>query len=309
MSELELGPLRFGIIGAGRLGLVLGRALQRSGFELVHVSSRSADARERATHELQVAAHEDVVAVTHGVDCVLLCVPDDALDDVVARVTRRDGDASPRQLRYVTTSAIRGPGALDPLALLGHDTCAMHPVASVGTYDVDPEALRGAAAAIGSSTQAGVTFATALARALQLLPFELGARAWPAHAAACTAAATLVNVQLATALDLADAMGIHEGIARGAYGRLAAATVDRFAHGSATAASASNAIGRGDATALARQLYAVRTHASSREEQFDAALTAAVNDSFSSGVIDIETARRINAAIGAAMNAPLEEHR
>lgn len=306
VSELELGPLRFGIIGAGRLGLALGRALQQRDFEVVHVAAPSSASRERATQILEVPAHEDPLLVTEQVDCVVLCVPDDRLGELVTQLAQRPATASPIRLRYVSTSAAGGLTALAPLAALGHDTCVLHPVASFVETDGDPTPFAGAGAAIGSNDAATATLANALAHALGLLPFELAKDSWPIHAAACTAASTLVGTQLALAAELARSAGMHETAARGTYGRIAADAVRRFVeHG--TLASRGGAVARGDSAAVGVQVLAVRRGASSYEELFDAGLAVAINDAFVSGAIDVESARRMSAAVGAAMNAPIAD--
>ena len=297
VNDLELGPLHFGIVGAGRLGLAAGRALQDAGFEVVHVAAASDAGRERATSVLAVPAHEDSIAACLHVDCVLLCVPDDRLGEVVAHLATRPADASPMRLRFVSMSAA-GLAPLAPLAELGHDVCVLHPVASFTSLDGDATPFHGAAAAIGADTDAASTFAHALAHALGLIPFDIAEAAWPAHAAACTAASAFVGSILELTSDLAASAGIQGSAARGAYGALAASAVSNFR--ATGVPSSSGAIARGDGAALRTQIRAVRQHASSFEEVFDAGTSAAINSAFTSGRIDIETARALSAAAGAA---------
>lgn len=300
VNDLELGPLHFGIIGTGRLGLAIGRALQRADFNVVHAASATPSGRERATHVLEVPAHDEILAACDQVDCVVICVPDDQLAGVVAHLATRSSEASPQRLRYVSTSAAGGIVALEPLAALGHDVCVLHPVASFTSADGDTAPFAGAAAAIGASTDAAATFAHALAHALDLVPFDLDAEGWPAHTAACTAAATFVGIALGLANELSFSAGIHEGAARAAYGKLAAQTADRFRTSGATASS--GAITRGDTGSVRTQIQAVRQHASSYEEFFDSGISAAINAAFTSGTISMDAARALSAAAGAAFH-------
>ncbi|MCZ4495434.1 MAG: oxidoreductase [Thermoleophilia bacterium] len=297
MTDLELGPLRFGVVGAGRLGLVLGRALQDAGFDVEHVSSRGADGRDRATHVLGVPAYDDVTLVTEQVDCVLICVADDALADVVAQLATRRADASPLRVRYVSTSARGGLAALEPLAAAGHATCVLHPVASVADHSANPALLSGAGAAIGASDDATTTFAHALAHAVGLVPFDLADSAWPIHAAACQLASTTVVAALSTAIGIAvDGADIHEAMARNAYARLAASAVERVARDGGTAALAGPVI-RGDANTIAeldRVLHNVAPH---HADLFTASIGSAAHTAFLGGRIDMETLRSIEAAI------------
>ncbi len=296
--ELELGPLRFGIVGAGRLGLTVGRALQQQGLELVHVSSASVEGRDRASRVLGVPAHEDPVAASQLVDCLIVCVPDDALAGVVAQLAARPSTSSPIRLRIVATSAHGSMDALAPLAGAGHDVGVLHPVASVADHDAGPDALAGAGAAIGASDDAMGTFLHALAHALELRPFDLGtdARAWALHAAACTLAANGPAVLLAAADDLAVEAGIHEGVARGAYGRLAASAIDRAVRTSPVASLAGPVL-RGDAAAVAAQVTAVRASSSQADALFIPIVASAANHAFTAGRIDMDAHRAVLEAI------------
>jgi predicted short-subunit dehydrogenase-like oxidoreductase (DUF2520 family) len=76
--------LDVGVVGAGRVGAVLGAALQRVGHRVVAVSGVSEESRTRAARLLPgtpVVSPEDVV---RRAELVLLAVPDDALADLVA---------------------------------------------------------------------------------------------------------------------------------------------------------------------------------------------------------------------------------
>jgi predicted short-subunit dehydrogenase-like oxidoreductase (DUF2520 family) len=76
--------LDVGVVGAGRVGAVLGAALQRVGHRVVAVSGVSEESRERAARLLPgtpVLAPEEVV---RRAELVVLAVPDDALGDLVA---------------------------------------------------------------------------------------------------------------------------------------------------------------------------------------------------------------------------------
>ncbi|MCW2921866.1 MAG: hypothetical protein JWL76_1740 [Thermoleophilia bacterium] len=296
--ELELGPLRFGIVGAGRLGLTIGRALQQQGFELVHVAAATADGSERATHVLGVPSHDDPVAASQQVDCLLLCVPDDALAGVVARLAGRPDGSSPIRLRIVSTSALGGIDVLAPLAAAGHDVGVLHPVASVADHHEGPDALAGAGAAIGATDEPTRTFLHALAHALSLRPFDLGADAgtWALHAACCTLAANGPAVLLAAVDDLAAEASMHEGVARGAYGRLAASAVERAVR-SGPVESLAGPIVRGDAAAVAAQVAAVRASGSQADALFIPIVATAANQAFTAGRLGMDGHRAVLEAI------------
>ena len=86
MTSADERPARLdvGVVGAGRVGAVLGAALQRVGHRVVAVSGVSEESRDRAAQLLPgtpVLAPEDVV---RQAELVVLAVPDDALADLVA---------------------------------------------------------------------------------------------------------------------------------------------------------------------------------------------------------------------------------
>jgi predicted short-subunit dehydrogenase-like oxidoreductase (DUF2520 family) len=300
VTDLELGPLTFGIVGAGRLGIAIARALQHEGFEVAHVSSRSMEGRERATRLLSVPAHEDPLQVADQVDAVVICVPDDAVASVVSRLAQRPTDASPIRLRIVGTSAAGGISVLDPLVHMGHTVCVVHPVASVTSIEGELPPLAGFGAAIGAGDSAANTFGHAFAHALHLVPFELAPGAWQLHAAACATAASLTTTLLAMTDDLAREADIHPQVAQSVYGKLAASAVDRALRGGASSECA-GPIARGDVAAITQQMIAVRTHAPQHQALFRAGLADAVQRAFGAGQIDMDTAHRLSTALADAM--------
>lgn len=296
MTELELGPLRFGIIGAGRLGCTIGAALQRCGFELIHASSASVAGRELATRVLDVPVHEDPLLVSSQVDCVILCVPDDALDDVVRRLAQRSPDESPMRLRIVSTSADGGLARLAALAAQDHVVAIVHPVATVAGAESETSALTGAGAAIGAGDDVSRVFAHGLAHALEMHPFDLGETAWPLHAAACNVAANLTTTMLGLVDALAEEADIHDGVARSVYGSLAAHSVARY-----EALGAASALGgpmiRGDAVSIAAQVDAVRTSVPRYASLFQEALGVAATQAMHAGRLELDAGERIRRAV------------
>lgn len=86
MTSADERPARLdvGVVGAGRVGAVLGAALQRVGHRVLAVSGVSEESRDRAARLLPgvpVLAPEEVI---RQAELVVLAVPDDALADLVA---------------------------------------------------------------------------------------------------------------------------------------------------------------------------------------------------------------------------------
>ncbi|MDQ1679548.1 MAG: hypothetical protein QOI42_407, partial [Frankiaceae bacterium] len=77
------GRLTIGVVGAGRVGSVLGAALQRAGHRVTGAYAVSTASRRRADLLLPGVPLMEVEQVIASVDLVLLTVPDDALAPLV----------------------------------------------------------------------------------------------------------------------------------------------------------------------------------------------------------------------------------
>lgn len=298
MAELELGPLRFGVVGAGRLGTVIARALVAQGIEVVAASSASADGRERATRRLGVPVFDDPLQVTVDADVVVICVPDDAIPAVVDRLTRRDPHTTPYRLRVLHTSGCASLRALAPLHAAGHATLALHPLQTI-TDASTPADLRGAAAAITAGDDATRMFGHALAHALGMHPFDLEDAARPLYHCASAFAANYVVTVLGAVEEVTRAAGMHEGIARNAFCALARSAVDRVERQGA-AAALTGPIARGDAGTVAAHLAALGSSSPANADLYRALGHATVRLATSGGLLAIDRAAGIDTLLASA---------
>jgi len=151
--------LDVGIVGTGRVGAVLGAALQRAGHRLVAVSGVSEQSRARAADLLPGIPVTTVEEVVARAELVLLTVPDDALPALISGLSST-GSWQAGQL-VVHTSGRYGAAVFEAAA--GHHIMglALHPAMTfTGTsMDLDrlvdccfgvtaPEALRVVAEAL-----------------------------------------------------------------------------------------------------------------------------------------------------------------
>ena len=104
--------LTVGVVGAGRVGAVLGAALARAGHRVTGAYAVSDASRERAATLLPGVPVADVPTVVAGAELVLLAVPDDALAALVAGLSAT-GAWQAGQL-VVHTSGRHGTAVLDP---------------------------------------------------------------------------------------------------------------------------------------------------------------------------------------------------
>lgn len=117
--------LAIGVIGAGRVGAVLGAALSRAGHHVQAAYAVSDESRNRAAALLPGVPLKDVPDVIDGADLVLLAVPDDALAELVTGLAATDAWQAGQIV--VHTSGRHGTGILRP-AMRSHVLpLAIHP--------------------------------------------------------------------------------------------------------------------------------------------------------------------------------------
>lgn len=119
------GRLGVGVVGAGRVGAVLGSALRAAGHAVVGVSAVSRASRERADVMLPAVPVLAVPDVVERAELVLLTVPDDALTDLVAGLAAT-GTWQAGQI-VVHTSGRFGWRVLGPAVQAGAIPMAAHP--------------------------------------------------------------------------------------------------------------------------------------------------------------------------------------
>lgn len=133
--------LAVGVVGAGRVGVVLGAALRIAGHIVVAASGVSEASRRRAAELLPGVPLIDPVAVAAKADLLLLTVPDDALPGLVAGLA--ESGAVKRGALVAHTSGRHGIAVLDPLTHTGVLPLALHPVMTFAGTPVDVARLAG----------------------------------------------------------------------------------------------------------------------------------------------------------------------
>ena len=198
-ARIGARPLSVGVVGAGRVGAVLGAALVAAGHHVVAAAAVSAASRDRAHRLLPAAAilPADDVARAAG-DLLLLAVPDDALGSVVAGLAAT-GALRPGQM-VAHTSGAHG------LAVLGDVTgMALHPAMTFTGADSDLDRLPGIAWGVTTTDRA---FATRLVADLGGVPEWIAEDARPLYHAALAHGANHLVTLVNEAADLLRAAGV-----------------------------------------------------------------------------------------------------
>ncbi len=159
------GRLGVGIVGAGKVGAVLGAALRAAEHAVVGVSAVSEASRERAGTLLPGVPILEVQEIVERSELVLLAVPDDALPGLVDGLAKL-GAWQPGQL-VAHTSGRFGVGVLHPVRAAGAVPLAMHPAMTFTGMSLDLTRLL--------DCTFGVTADAAMLPIAQALVVEMGA--------------------------------------------------------------------------------------------------------------------------------------
>ncbi len=246
--------LRVGVIGAGRVGSVLGHALDRAGHHVVAASGVSRDSLRRAVRLLptaQVLPADEVVALA---DLVLLAVPDDTLGGLVQGLA--DTGSWRRGQIVVHTSGAHGLAVLAPAIAAGVLPLALHPVM---TFTGGPEDVQRLA-----DVSFGVTAADEHRAVAEALVVEMGGEpAWVPeqarglyHAALAHGANHLITL-VNEAMDLLRTAGV--GLPERMIAPLLQASLDNALRQGDSALT--GPVSRGDAGTVRRHLHELVDHA------------------------------------------------
>lgn len=242
--------LGIGVIGAGRVGAVLGAALRAEGHALTGAYAVSDASRERAVQLLPGVPLLDVPALVERSEMLLLAVPDDQLGPLAAGIAATG--MMPGGQLVVHTSGRYGTEVLAPLAEAGSATLAIHPAMTFTGTRTDLARLVGC--------PMGITASPELLPIAAALVVELGGEATVIaegdrslyHASLAHAANHLV-VLVDQAREALSRLGIADP---GAYLRplLEAALDESLRHGGK---ALTGPVGRGDAGTVAAHLEAL----------------------------------------------------
>ncbi len=156
--------LTVGVVGAGRVGSVLGAALARAGHRVLAAAGVSDASRRRAALLLPGVPLRPADEVVRAVSLALLTVPDDALAGLVDGLAATGAFHSGQLVAH--TSGRHGLAVLGPALRAGALPLALHPAMTFTGSEVDLQRLAGASF--------GVTAPDELVLVAQALVVEMG---------------------------------------------------------------------------------------------------------------------------------------
>jgi predicted short-subunit dehydrogenase-like oxidoreductase (DUF2520 family) len=199
------GRLGVGVIGAGRVGPVLGAALLHAGHAVVGISAVSRESRERADALLPGVPVLDVPAVIERSELVLLAVPPEELAGLVTGLAAT-GAWQPGQL-VVHTAAQYGCGVLAPAARAGAIPLAIHPAMAFTGTSVDLVRLRDSYCAVTSPGPV-LPIAQALVVEMGAEPVVVAESDREAYAEAIATATSFSSAIVTQAVGILDRIGL-----------------------------------------------------------------------------------------------------
>ena len=242
------GGQRVFVMGAGRAGRSLARALRASGVEVVGLHGR------------RQAGAEDGTPVTVGkvphwiarATVVLVTVQDAALEGALAELASAPWGENGRAV-VLHASGSAEPAALGALRAGGHPAGTFHPLVALADPARGPALLRGAWVGVDGDPPA-VAAARWLAERLGARALVIPPGSKPRYHAAAVFAANFPVVLAELALDLMRAGGIDERAARGAVLSLMAGALGNVSDAPSPSEALTGPVVRGDVTTIRRHL-------------------------------------------------------
>jgi predicted short-subunit dehydrogenase-like oxidoreductase (DUF2520 family) len=288
---------RVGIIGAGRLGSALARALAVVGWPVVAVASRRAASAQALVARLPAARVATAQEVADIAELVVLTVPDAAIGEAARAVHWHAGQA------VVHTSGAASLAPLAPARAAGALVGALHPLQTFASREEPaPLALFAGITCALEGDPALLPRLSALVRALGARPLVLPPEARARYHAAAVLAANYVVTLLHLATDLWATFGVGEREATAALLPLVRRAVDNVAaHGPATALT--GPIARGDAATVAQHIAALAAARPTTLEAYIALAEATLTLAAARGDLPPERAAAVRATLEAAARA------
>lgn len=253
----------FSIVGAGRLGTVLGAALVRRGWKAAAIVDKDSGA---ARESRRIIGRGKVLPYRPGLspegrdgtvglgEVVIIAVPDDAVGRVAAGLARSGVSWAGRFVFH--TSGFLPARVLEPLRKRGARIASVHPVQSFPRKDAPASIFRGITWGV-EGDPAAVAAAEEMVRSLRGNVLLLSEKDKPLYHAACSLASNAMIALEWTASGLLEAVGIGEKAAAGMLFPLVQGTLQNV-NNLGLEKALTGPILRGDVAAVRKHLEALR---------------------------------------------------
>lgn len=251
--------LRVAIVGAGKVGTVLGRVLVEEGARISAVVSRSRASARAAGRFLRCTnISTALTAIPRETDCVFIATPHDAVEEVARTLAGLEGLDFPK-IAVCHASGMLTAAALDPCAVRGAAVFSFHPLQTFPRdfvpRDILPRA-RGIYYGVDGPPR-GVRMARRLAKLLQGRIIVIPPERRVLYHAACVVASNHLTTMLAEVEAMLRAVLPRERRFMEMVRPILDATLANVA-ATSPAAALSGPVARGGVETVARHLEAVR---------------------------------------------------
>lgn len=221
MSSAQASRLGVGIIGSGRVGPVLGRALAGAGHALTGITAIGDEGRERVASMLPGVPVLETQEVVRRSELVLIAIPGSEMPQLVQGLAEL-GAWQPGQL-VIHTAPEHGIGVLGPALAAGAIPLALHPAIRFTGTSLDLARLAGATVAVTAPAPV-LPIGEALAVEMGAEPVVIAEQDRAAYAEAVAAAHELSEAVVRNAVTALDELGVERASAL--VGGIVRATVD-----------------------------------------------------------------------------------
>lgn len=199
--------LRVGVVGAGKVGAVLGAALQRAGHDVVAVSAVSQASLDRAADLLPGVPVRTVPEVVADAELVLLAVPDDALADLAQGLSTTGAWQAGQIVAH--TSGRHGAAVLEPVRRHHAFPVAIHPAMTFTGTAMDLERLPDCCFGVTAEEKV-LPMASALVLDMGAEPVTIAEEDRAAYHCALAHGSNYLVTLTSQAMEILDAAGVEE---------------------------------------------------------------------------------------------------
>ena len=245
------------IVGSGRLGTALAKALFASNYKIeAVVAQRIVHARRAASllGSTTLALSEKELQVLPASKIILITTPDGEILKTAARIAALEAPPRGRTVLH-TSGALAASEVLAPLAAAGFATGSLHPLVSISDPRTGSEKLRGAFYCLEGDATAN-RVARSLVKDLKGHSFHIDSNFKPLYHAAAVMASGHVTALVALATEMLVECGLDEKTARRVLMPLLKSTVANLSV-SEPAQALTGTFARGDLVTVRRHLQAL----------------------------------------------------
>ncbi len=279
--------MKVSIIGCGRSGRALGRRLREAKHEVIAVTCRTPERAAAAAAFVGArTGTADLKEATEEAELVLICVPDDAIREVSARLQLR-GDAV-----VAHVSGVHSADILKPHRKRG----AVHPMVSFADPERAAREFAGTFCAVDGTAEA-VSDLEEVVRSMGGIPLKVRSDCKALYHAGAVFASNYVVAAFGAALRLLREAGVPREEAQRALSALTTGTAKNLASVGVPDAL-TGPVERGDVETIRTHMEALSTRAPDLVELYTELARATIEVAVEKGSIDRAAVGRLTEALG-----------